>query len=217
MDPITMFAMALGSGLNAAGKLGGAFGSANTEELSASVKKSNALLLKDQADTLLTTGSQNADTRASFDQYRVGHGLDHVLSKQRAYFANDHLDPNAASPMLLAASSIAQSELDLGLIRARAVSEKADVATRGADIYGKAAGQWGDANALTAKAASDRIAGYFGAATALLAPAAKWPGLSGGGGGGGDSNAFFPSESFLDHGFGFDGGPGTAAYAMGPR
>lgn len=196
MDPITMFAMALGSGINAAGKLAGGYQSAHTAELSSSIKKSNALLLKDQADALLTTGTQNADTRASFEQWRTGQRLDGVLAKQTAFRSNQGLDPFAPSPMLLAASSIAQAELDAGLIRARGVAEKADVSTRVADIYGRAAGQWGDANALTAKAASDRMAGWFGAATALLAPAAKWPGLSGGGGSG-DGSTFFPSESFL--------------------
>jgi hypothetical protein len=99
---------------------------------------------------------------------------------------------------------VSQATVDQSLIRARSLSERADIETRAAGIMGKAATDSGSANALDAKASADQFAGYFGAGTALLSAATKWPALSANkaAGGGGSAATIMPFNFNPDSPFG---------------
>lgn len=171
----------IGSGIaKTAGSLYKGFSGSKAGKLAASVARNNTAILLENAETERLKGDFSI-AKGVFEAGRLHTHVERVMGSQRAHFAASNIDGGTGSPLVMAAFTAAQGEVDEGLIRAKAALEKADSNTRAASLTGKAASSAYEEVAQLEKAASSLISGYFGAATEMLSMAGGWKGLSGGG------------------------------------
>lgn len=177
-------------GVQAGGSLLKGMGGAAMHDINAEIAAGNTELLKIQAQIAAGMGDL-AVTRGNYDAHLIRSKGDEVLGAQTAGFASRNLDITSGAPLAIAGFTAAQIEVDAGLVVARAMGERADAITRGANIQGQAAQQaykaWGSSTA------SDMamLSGIFDAGTAFLTggskagvgggPIAQWPMFSGAG------------------------------------
>lgn len=185
MDPFTL--AALGSGVNALGKLlSGASSNAISKlqsqvyEVNAEVGKTNADILSKQAD-VAELGEGFAWAKGRVQQARIEDAGRQTLASQRSFFAGNNLSASFGSPLLIQALTAGKVQTDVDLTRAGAAIEAANAKSTAANIRGQAAGQ--QANSLSnlvssigarIKGNADLTAGFLGAGTALLSGASSF-------------------------------------------
>lgn len=186
--------LAIGSaGVAAGGSIIGGMRGSQAARLQAEIARGNTELLVRQAEVQRGEAGL-ARTRGAFEETRQRTALGHVLGGQAAHFGGSGLDANSGSPLLLAAATAAQGEVDAGLIRAQSSLDAASALGRAAGTLNQAAGQAGQAYASAQKGDDAMLAGIFGAATAMLSGASKaWGGLAGGQAAGVTGTGFVPA------------------------
>lgn len=142
--------------------------------LHAEIARNNTRLLIENA----ATGEKYAKLagqRGAAEEGRVRSEVGRITRSQAAGFSAAGVDPTRGSPLVLAARSVAQGETDALLVRTQGMHDAAvilaDAAGKASQAYSSALSEKGyvdaSVNALR-KARQARIAGWFGAGTALL-------------------------------------------------
>lgn len=178
-DPITAGALAIGGTVAKAGSslLGGISGS-QTAKLNASIMRSNAELSMKAAE-IKRESARTAGQRGAYEEARIRGEVDRTVRGATAHFAARNLDPTVGSPLLIAAVTAAQGEVDARLARARGQIERASYLADAASSEAGGANQLAQASGYDSQAQTSLLSGIFGAATSLLTlGSAKWPGLS---------------------------------------
>lgn len=127
----------------------------------------NADLLLKQVDIANLEGDV-AFAKALYAENRVRETVERTISSQIASFSASHIDPTRGSPLLLAAKTAAQGEVDARLIRAGAIIEAAQAGARAANVAGAAAGAEWSRTAALMRASEALTAGAHGAEAGLL-------------------------------------------------
>lgn len=145
MDPISLAAL----GLSVAGSLFKGFQQSQAGMAAAEIARFNG-------DVASARGLQKENA--------VRENVDTTIRNATAHFAAAGIDPSFGSPLLMAARSAAQGEIDARIVRADTTIARANAVTEAADAR--------------KQATADRFAGFFGAGTAALSGLAKaWPGM----------------------------------------
>lgn len=210
MDPFTLLQLG-GTAVNVIGRL---MGSSSAEEGSriqadafrtqAQIGDLNAELLGKQADV----AAMGVDFAAGKERIALGKIAEsgrQTLASQRSYFAGGNTDPTFGSPLLVQAITAGRVATDMEITKANFAIDKANALSTEASLRGQAAGAAGkaqnarlSASLADMKGDSDSMAGYFGAATALLSGASglfKGFGGFGGSTGGGSSGGGFSLQT----------------------
>lgn len=188
-EPVSMALMVGSAAVSAAGSLYAGAGASRVGMMQAEIANNNTKILKDQAD-IARENAKIALKRGAGEAYRVDAAVTQAVDSQTAHFGAVHLDPTVGSPLALAASSIAQGEIDKGLIRAHATADAAGAFVKGAQYQAEAATSSWQAAAALERGEQAKVAGYFGAATAILSAGSKWKSLGGGGVSAGEYDAW---------------------------
>lgn len=206
MDPFTIATLA-SAGVNAIGKLMSGASSSAMDKLqsqiygiNAGISENNVSSLESQA-TVAAGGAGVAAAEGNLTVGRIQTQGAATIAAQRNYFASSNVDPTYGSPLLTMARTAGRVASDVDIARAGAAISAANAKASGASLMMQAAGQQGQAlgsllNEAGAdmKSSSDTMAGYFGAATALLSGGAA--AYKGSGGGSNVSTISVGSQSF---------------------
>jgi hypothetical protein len=185
VDPFTIATIA-SAGINAIGKLMSGSSAAAIDRNQAAAYGTQALTAQSNTD-LLNKQADIADLGVDFAGSKEKQALAKIadagrqtLAAQRSYFAGSHLDPTFGSPLLAQAITAGRVATDMDLAKASFAVDKANALTTEANIRGQAVGQAGQAltslynqSSALMKGSADQMAGYFGAATALLSGASS--------------------------------------------
>lgn len=145
-------AMVLGGALTAASSISQGMAASQAAKMNAAISESNAKVVA---------------ARGAFEESRIRDQVQKVLAGQQAYYANSGLDLTTGSPIAVAASSAAQGEVDALLTR-----QKGQADSEGLKLQ---------AQQQLEQGRQARLAGFFGAGTALLSTysnATRWGSLS---------------------------------------
>jgi len=165
-DPATFLAIA-GAGTKAISALGQGFANSSLDQFSAGIADINAKIAGEREGT--------DSAKGALDIGRTAGAVNDAVATSTSHFGARNLDPTFGSPLAIASSSILNGQGDMAIINARTSAAVAsDEAAKATAI--------GQRSQLEMKSGQDIMSGYFGAATALLAPGmsdalkgAKWP------------------------------------------
>lgn len=190
-DPFNLFAS-----MAAGGKLVEGAAGYGSHSQAANLAEGNAELLRTQAE-IAKGNADLAITRGNYDEFLSRRKTGHVLSAESAHFAGGHVDPTFGSPLVIQGYSAAQGETDAQLIRARAMTERADALTGAANISGQSAAQLYKASAESGAALVAALTAPINAGTAFLTTKSMWKGLDRAGGSGGSGYQIDMTNPFL--------------------
>lgn len=166
-----------GAGIAVGGATYGGLTARAGAKAQAEVARQNQLVFKANADNEAKRRDL-IDARTLLEETRVRANVDKTLGAQRAHFGAANLDTETGSPLLLALSSAAQGEVDVNLVRAGGVLERAESFGREASFIQGGAGEAWKAAISDAKAEEALIATAFGAGTAYLNTMSRWAALA---------------------------------------
>jgi hypothetical protein len=200
----------VGSGFSAIGKLQAASQAAGLDKIqaqiyatNAGIDQGNAASLESQA-TVAAGGEGVAAAEGNLNVARIQEQGRQVLAQQRSYFSSTNVDPTYGSPLLTMARTASRVASDVDIARASAAISSANAQASSASLLTSAAGQQGQAlgallqeSGAKQKEQSDMVAGFFGAATALLSgTSSAFSSFGGGDSGGPTSTIQVGSQSF---------------------
>lgn len=175
-DPMTM--MAVGStALKAGTSIASGFSGSKAGRLQAMLMQGNAALMRKNAEVAVAEGDY-ALAKGAYQETRVQDRLDSVLGTLVSGWGARGMDPSFGSPLVTQAASVAQAEVDIGMIRANSMLEKAGAGVRAANAGLSAASMDLNAASMMDRVRQNQIAGLFGAGAAMLEGVSKWPGLN---------------------------------------
>lgn len=161
----------------AAGKVMEGFEGSAVARINRNVANTNAETAEKLAETQ-RIGAELSPARAAFEEARLRMEVRKVEGAARTTFAARNLDPATGSPLLVAGLTVAQGEVDAGLIRAGGQIERAERLAEAASTEAGAASSRWQAAAAEREANRSLLSGVLGAGTTLLSGFSQWPGLS---------------------------------------
>lgn len=179
---------ALGTALQAGGKLWAGFAGSNMEKIQSDILMANSRLYSTQSETALLDEGLSF-TKGAFQQGRIAQKVTATEGAETGGFAARNIDPRYGSPLVMQMITAQQGENDKALVGAQAQLEASNAVARAATIKNKAASSAWGAYSAEVKGFNDMVAGVMGAATSILG------GSSGAwdfGGGGGSSSGGSP-------------------------
>lgn len=179
LDALQIFGLA-GGAIAAIGKLGQGFASSDIDKLQQNIANQNTQLLVRRAG-LEAQGADVALAGGALDQNRRLMDINRTIGTANARFASGNVDPAYGSPLVAQGFSASQGKADLDLIAARARMSAAGALMTSAGTMSQAATSAGQAVGFGMKSGQDIMAGYFGAATTMLASVGQAAKAFGGG------------------------------------